>query len=100
MYFITVMEKIEPNIQFYADFGDIRCIGYYKDLSRAYKVLRNNLTNIWEGCYNYAVIEKIEEGISGSVVYRQFFYYNNLIDGYEELEEPNCVNCLTNLGLG
>ncbi len=100
MWFITVMEKIEPSDQFYALFGDQRTWGYYKDYNMALRVLHGNRTDIWETCYDYAVLEKFGEGISPYCEERHWFKYNRERDGYFEIEEPECVKHLCNFAIG
>ena len=100
MWFITVMEKIEPSEQFLALFGDQRTWGYYKDYEVALLVLHENRTNMWETCYDYAVLEKFDEGICPDCQERHWFKYDCERDGYFEIEEPECVKRIVNFGIG
>lgn len=53
MYFITTISE-----------KDTRCVGYFTDKETAIEVLENNIGDLYEaGCYPYAVIENIPEGI-------------------------------------
>jgi hypothetical protein len=100
MYFITVFEKIEPSDVFYAEFGDQRTWGYYPEYEMAANALHENRTDMHEGCYQYAVIEKIGYGICAYCEKRQWFEWDKERRGYVEMEEPECVRHLTNFAIG
>lgn len=53
-----------------------------------------------EGCYEYALIEKIGYGISACVEKSQWFKWNKEKRGYFEIEEPECVKHFTNFAIG
>jgi len=99
-WFITVMEKIEPNKLLYAAFGDQRCWGFYSNKQDALNTLHENRTDIWETIYNYAVLEEYHEGISNHTMNRQFFKYDREKDGYFEIDEPECVKHLCSFAIG
>ena len=99
-WFITVMERIEPNERFYADFGDQRCWGFYSNKQDALNTLHENRTDLWETIYNYAVLEEYYEGISNHTMNRQFFKYDREKDGYFEIDEPECVKHLCSFAIG
>ena len=63
MWFITVLEKQEKHPLGYINHGCLRTWGYYHDHDRALQALHENWTDMWEGCYHYAVLEEIGEGI-------------------------------------
>ena len=62
--------------------------------------LHENRVDMHEGCYEYAVIEKIGYGISANVEERQWFKWDKEKSGYFEVEEPECVRHLTNFAIG
>lgn len=99
-WFITVMEKIEPDKAFYADFGDQRCWGFYANKQDALNTLHENRTDLWETIYNYAVLEEYYEGISNHTMNRQFFKYDRKENGYFEIDEPECVKHLCSFAIG
>ena len=86
-YFITVFEKIE-NKNGLLHTGATRCWGFYSNFDDADKVLRNNMTDLWETVYDYGIIEEFCEGISGYTGYREFYKYNQKKDIYEPIDEP------------
>lgn len=87
-YFITVMEKLETSELGYPKTGARRCWGFYTDKEKAFQCVHENWTDLWETCYNYALIEEYEEGIAGYTFFRQFFKYDEEKDGYIEIGEP------------
>ena len=100
-WFITVMEKIDPNERFLAKFGDKRCWGFYANKQDALNTLHENRTDLWETIYNYAVLEKYYEGISNEEIgSRQFFKYDIERNGYFEIDEPECVKHLCSFAIG
>ena len=100
MWFITVFEKIEPNERMWVEFGDQRTWGYYAEREKAVQALHGNWTDMWETCYDYAVIEFFEEGVCMQAEDRQFFKWDDEHKGYFEIEEPLCVKHLTNFAIG
>lgn len=100
MYFITVFEKIEPNDDYFALFGDQRTWGYYPEYETAATALHENWVDMYEHCYEYALIEKIDCGICSLANERQWFKWNKERRGYFEIEEPECVKHLVNFAIG
>lgn len=100
MYFITVFDKIEPSDIYFAEFGDQRTWGYYPEHEWAVNALHENWTDMHEGCYEYAVIERIDYGICAIADERQWFKWDAERHGYFEIEEPECVKHLVNFAIG
>jgi len=100
MYFITVFEKIEPSEMYLAEFGDQRTWGYYPEYEYAAEVLHENVTDMHEGCYEYALIENIDYGICAIADERQWFKWDAEKRGYFEIEEPECVKQICNFAIG
>lgn len=101
MWFITVFQKIEPADNGWPEFGATRTWGFYSKRETAVQALHENWTDMWEYLYDYAVIEKYDEGIShyehGS---RKWFKFDRGSNGYFEIEEPDCVGCLCSFAFG
>ena len=55
---------------------------------------------MWEFCYDYAVLEKADEGICPNCEERQWFKFDREHNGYFEIEEPECVKHICNFALG
>ncbi|MCK9442850.1 MAG: hypothetical protein M0Q13_15685 [Methanothrix sp.] len=81
-----------------------RCWGYFFDLEIAKNQVKNNSLDIAEdGYYNYAVIEKVHEGIL-PVFYGideiQWFKYNKNSDKYEDCNKPKWSNTTASWSIG
>ena len=94
-YFITVFES-------YDDRGPrgLRCWGFYSKFDDAIATIRNNITDLWETCYNYGVVEEYYEGIGYYTGNRWFFKYNSTIDEYESIDEPEELKHYAGFALG
>lgn len=97
-WFITVFRNFDPK------YGTVnsRTWGFYSDKEDALKVLNENRTDIWETIYDYAVLEAYHEGISGYDFKegRQFFEYNQELDSYRPIEEPEEVKHYASFAIG
>ena len=100
MFFITVFDDIIPNDDYFVEYGDKRTWGYFPEYEWAAMALHENKIDMHEGCYNYAVIEKIGYGICATVEMSQWFKWNKEKRGYFEIKEPECVKHLTNFAIG
>lgn len=100
MWFITVMAKVRPTEYGLAEFGDMRTWGYYKTYDEALLALNHNWTNMWEYCYDFAVLEKMDEGVPAYCEERYWFKYDVERNGYFEIEEPECVKRFINFAFG
>lgn len=94
MYFITGVECSAERV------GACRCWGYYLNKDDAIRALNTNATDMWEFCYDYAVLECYEEGVPAECVGALFFKYDKEKDGYFEIEKPWQFEGLSNFGLG
>ena len=101
MWFITVMEKVEQTKLGWPEFGCDRTWGFYSERETAVQALHENWTDMWETCYDYAVIEKYDEGISHcNFDSRQWFKFDEERGGYFEIAEPKCVKHVGSIALG
>ena len=48
----------------FPDYGASSVVGFYTSFSDAHEALTNNQTDLHETCYDYACIEKVEEGLA------------------------------------
>ncbi len=94
-YFITVFAK-------YDDRGphNMRCWGFYTNIEDAIKTLDQNVTDLWETIYDYAIIEEYLEGIGGYNWKRQFFKYDNNLNSYRPIREPEELKHYVGFALG
>ena len=98
-WFLTVFTRFDDK---YGIKGS-RTWGFYSNKEDALKVLKENRTDIWEHCYDYAVLEAYHEGISGYAFEegRQFFKYDQFIDSYLPIEtEPEEVKHYASFAIG
>lgn len=90
MYFITAMtsiltEKTDCKSE-EAQNQTSRCFGYYVKEEDARIALKNNNCDMHETMYDYAVIEKVEEGIHPISDIVGWFQYNSEANSYEPIE--------------
>ena len=98
-WFITVFKEFDD---IYGIKG-ARTWGFYSNKEDALKVLKENRTDIWEYCYDYAVLEAYHEGISGYDFEegRQFFKYDQSMNSYIPMEtEPKEVKHYASFAIG
>ena len=100
MWFITVVEKMDDSCYDWPDNGECRTWGFYYDKEIAVKALHENWTNMREHMYDYAVIERYEEGINNYMLDRQWFKWNEKRNGYYEIDDPDCVKNITCYAIG
>lgn len=90
IFIITTFEKCEPNDKLGVDIGDHRSPCFRYTFEDAEEVVKNNICDIWETCYDYAVIEEIDCRLYSCSHIQKFYKYNRDIDGYEPIEKPEC----------
>lgn len=96
MYFITVFEHVKE----WPHTGDQRTWGYYHRFMEAQKAVENNLTDMREGCYDYALIERIEPGICAHSEQMQWYMWDSENGRYTEIDQPESMKRLCNFALG
>lgn len=99
-YFITVMERVNAQIWTRPVFGNTRTWGFYTVFGEADRVLHNNITDLHEGCYDYAVVEEYEEGISGYTGKSWWYGYNEELDCYTRMDKPCGVDLIGSFAFG
>ena len=89
IYAIKVCERMGVK-NFLPDLGSSRLIGWYGIYETAVSAVMENWCGINEHCYDYALIEKIEEGLykPANSSERWWFKYNQVTDTYDPVEEP------------
>lgn len=101
IYTITTFEKLNINTskldlrintnasELELGFGDIRTVGWYKDLSVAEKTVESNAGDIYEGCYEWAIIEEVPEGLYpySATNVRKLYSFNSKTGKYEQASE-------------
>lgn len=95
MYFITTICKFDE----YGPKGT-RCVGYFKDLEEAKDIVTNNKCDLWETIYNYAVIEKIGEGLYQYDQNPIWFQWCHETKTYKEIEKPEEAKNFVGMSIG
>lgn len=100
IYTITMLEKVENDKNGWPSFGSTDVVGYYTDLDVAIEAVSSNACDINETVYDYAVIEKVSEGLYNPSVTSYWFKYNREKDSYEPIDEPNEVKHICGFSIG
>ena len=78
MYFITTIDSEKD---------DTRCVGYYTEFKKAEDAILDNIFDIYETCYDYAVIENIPEGLYKYDDFPVWYKWNDTDGKYERVTE-------------
>lgn len=96
LYFVTTIRR-KPNKQIPYD---NRCIGYYKSLKRARNLIKYNAEILSEaGWYQWAVIERFEEGTWYPYSYFQEWYRITKTKA-RKIKQPKRFEKICNFGIG
>lgn len=89
IYVIMVCERMDIK-NFFPDFGSSRLVGWYGSYETAVSAVTGNWCGIDECCYDYALIEKIEEGLykPANSSERWWFKYDQVTNTYVPVKEP------------
>lgn len=100
IFVITVFEKCETDSRGFADTGCTRSPGFRYTFEEAEEAVRLNMCDIWETCYNYAVIHEIGPELYPFRHMRKFYKYNINSGNYEPIDEPESLKCIDFCGIG
>lgn len=114
IYAIMVCTKIEEHIYTmkdengnekekpsgFPDFGATRVVGFYHEKENAIDAVKENAGDIWETCYDYAIVETVEPGLYQSSHDRWIFKHNPSTGGYDEIPEPEILNHTVGITIG
>lgn len=100
IFVVTVFEKCEPDDKGFAKIGCSRSPCFRFTFESAENVVKTNMCDIWEYCYDYAVITEIGPVLYPDCETRKFYKYNREINGYEPIEEPKILRHLDICGIG
>jgi hypothetical protein len=93
IFTVTVIEGLDLR-------SEKRCMGYYNKFKDANNVVINNMTDINETMYDYAVIEEFVEGLYPDTKSIHYYKFNESSEKYEEIERPKEWNQICNWGIG
>ena len=88
IYTIMTFEKLELSEYGFPDFGSQNLCGWYKSKVDAFRAVKENMCDIRETCYNYALIEEVSEGLYSCSRTRWFFKFDIDSKTYKQIEEP------------
>ncbi len=81
MYFISGIKSLD-------DVSGSKCVGYYTSKELAEIAVKENLSDIYENIYNYAVIENFGPGTHPECRERLFFKFDESSMKYIPTDEP------------
>ena len=99
VYFVTGItyegkeKTISPN-------REQRCFGYFQTFGEAEEAVLNNYCDIWETIYEYAVIEKVRDGIHQIDLEPIWYKWNLEKECYEKTEKPTFASGYVCWGIG
>ena len=99
IYTIFTFSKLDEEREYSPISGSKRLWGFYTSLEESRDVVENNITDIWEYLYDYALIEEVEEGFPFSMK-RWLFKFNRETWKYEPIEEPKSFKQICNITMG
>lgn len=89
MFFVTTICNADE---------DTRCVGYFKTFEEAENIILNNVGDINETIYDYAVIENIPEGLYQYDQNASWYKWNN--GRYEKTNKLDVYNHLVGWAIG
>ena len=95
---MTVMTKLKKDEKGFPDLGISEIVGFRHELEDAKETVKENMCDIWETMFNYALIEKVEPCLYPDCLERWFFRYNRETGKYEEIEEPDWIKNFAGIG--
>ena len=84
----------------FPDFGDSRVVGFYHEKEHALETVMNNGGDIWETCYDYAIVEEVEPGLYTCSITRWVFKHNKETGFYDPIDEPPVMKHTCGLTIG
>ena len=97
IFLITTFERCEPGVDGYI-FGDKRSVGYQFSFELADAMVRTNVCDIWESCYDYACIEEYGPYMYPDCIDRWLYKYNRETGEYESILIPEWMEYVGNIG--
>ena len=88
VYHIAVCSKIEQDRLGLVDTGCLTNVGFYRNKNTAFSAVKENWGDIHETCYDFAIIEEVEEGLYPCSTVRWIFHWIQSKQAYVQIEEP------------
>jgi hypothetical protein len=80
--------------------GGVRTFGFYSTFKEADQAVCENRCDLSECTYSYAIIEEVFEGIHPYVENRWIYKFNDSIQIFEPIEEPEEIKHYSNFSMG
>ena len=74
------------------NYGCRENFGFFHEKENAIMAVRMNACDIWETCYDYAIVEEIGPGLYSRVKNCWLFKYDRELDEYIQFENPDIFN--------
>lgn len=102
IYTILMTTKYELAGFSLPDFGDSRIVGFYENLEDAVSAVTENWGDIHEYYYEYAIIEKVEEGLynSGTSEDRKVFKWDSKAKAFKPIKDLKEFDHLAGFTIG
>lgn len=100
LFFITCFQKIDTDKLGWLDMGDSRVFGFKETFEQADSALKNNVCDMYEYLYSYAVVEEMKPAIHPDVENRWFYEYDKEKEGFFPINEPEEFKHFCNIALG
>jgi hypothetical protein len=97
VFFVTT---IDLNLKNNLPINDRRTVGWFQSFKLADICVTRNYGDIWEGNYNYAVIEELEWGLYPHPLSEQWYKFNKEKQEYEKTEKPEQFKNIVNFSIG
>lgn len=78
----------------------LRAVGWFQKFEDAEKTLEHNTFDLFEGIYDFAVIEEIPEGCYSFVENDWWYRFNKENKKYESIERPDEFRGIRNFSIG
>lgn len=88
IYAITTFTKLEEDKLGWPEVGSTNTVGFYYGEKVANHAVKENNCDMWEYCYDYALIEKIYPGVYGCSLKRWLYKFDVETKEYKQIEEP------------
>ena len=100
IYVITTLERIEKGKNGTINTGIARTVGWYPDLSDAQDAVMANYCDIYEGIYEYAIIEESRSGLYQAGHKRWLYKFDKAENEYKKINEPGILKSWIGFSIG
>lgn len=101
IYTVMVMTDLYQNSKIkFPEFGDSRIVGWYPEFDMANSAVTQNMCDINETCYRYALIEECEWGLYHPANKRWWYEYNRENGEYALFDEPDFIKGFCGFTIG